>query len=165
MASVYFIKLDGIEGQSADSNHDKWLELLSFTHGGMQNISVQRGGSDVVGRGQFLPFTFVHAIDKATPKIQQYCVSGNTIKKAEFAYCRAINGEQTTIYEVILENIKVSRATVKTIDSADGDPMSQQPVEEVELIPGKITWKLTPIKADNTKDGAIEASFDQIANA
>ncbi|GHV91797.1 hypothetical protein AGMMS50268_23000 [Spirochaetia bacterium] len=165
MASVFFLKLDGIEGQSADKNHDKWIELLDFSHGGMQNISVQRGGSDVVGRGQFLPFTFTHAIDKATPKMQQYCVSGNTIKKAEFAYCRAIAGEQTTVYEVTLENVKIARAEVKTIASSDGDPMSQQPVEYVELIPGKISWKLTPIKPDNTKDGAIEAAFDQIANA
>jgi len=165
VASVYFLKLDGIDGQSADQNHDKWLELLSFSHGGEQNISVNRGGADIVGRGKFLPFTFTHAIDKATPKIQQYCVAGNTIKKAEFQYCRAVAGSQTTIYEVTLENVKVAKTQVKTIESADGDPMSQQPVEYVELIPGKITWKLTPIKPDNSKDGAIEAAFDQVANA
>jgi hypothetical protein len=33
------------------------------------------------------------------------------------------------------------------------------------LVVGKLTWKVTPIKPDNTKDGAIEAAFDQIANA
>jgi len=165
MASVYFLKLDGIDGQSADKNHDKWIELVKFSHGSIQNISVQGGGTDIMGKGQFEPFTFLHAIDKATPKIQQYCVAGNTIKKADFQYCRAVAGVQTTVYEVTMENVKVSKAEVRTIDSNDGDTLAQQPVEYVELIPGKITWKLTPIKADNTKDGAIETSFDQIQNA
>ena len=38
-------------------------------------------------------------------------------------------------------------------------------LKEVDLVAGKITWKVTPIKEDNTKDGAIEASFDQISNS
>ena len=38
-------------------------------------------------------------------------------------------------------------------------------VEEVELVVGKMTWKVTPIKPDNTKDGAVEASFNQVENS
>jgi type VI secretion system secreted protein Hcp len=163
MASVYFLKIDGIEGQSADKGHDKWVELISFSHGSQQNISIQRGGTDVMGRGQFLPFTFVHAVDKATPKLQFYCMSGNKIDKVEFAYCRFISGAQTPVYELVLENVKVGKAVVSTITS-DDDNLAQQPIETVELIAGKISWKVTPIKPDNTKDGAIEANFDQIAN-
>jgi hypothetical protein len=37
-------------------------------------------------------------------------------------------------------------------------------VETVDLVAGKITWKVIPIKPDGSKDGAIEAAFDQIAN-
>ena len=33
-----------------------------------------------------------------------------------------------------------------------------------QFIVGKMTWKVTPIKPDNTKDGAVEASFDQTIN-
>ena len=39
------------------------------------------------------------------------------------------------------------------------------PIEIVEMVPGKITWKVTAIKPDNTKDGAVEASFNQVENA
>ncbi|MDR2105471.1 MAG: type VI secretion system tube protein Hcp [Deferribacteraceae bacterium] len=163
MASVYFLKIDGIEGQSADKGHEKWVELISFSHGSQQNISIQRGGTDVMGRGQFLPFTFVHAVDKATPKLQHYCMSGNKIDKVEFAYCRFVGGAQTPVYELVLENVKVGKAVVTTITS-DDDSLAQQPVETVELIAGKISWKVTPIKPDATKDGAIEANFNQISN-
>jgi type VI secretion system secreted protein Hcp len=156
--------LDGIEGESADKNHDKWVEVISFTHGSTQNVSIQRAG-DVAGRGQFKPFIFTHALDKATPKLQQYCMNGNKISKALFQYCRIVGGSPTPVYEVTLENIRVASTDVKTIATAnDPDPLAQQPIEEVALVAGKISWKITPIKPDGTKDGAIEASYDQIAN-
>ncbi|MDR2245097.1 MAG: type VI secretion system tube protein Hcp [Treponema sp.] len=167
MASVYFLQLDGIEGQASDKAHDKWLELISFSHGGTQNVSIQRSG-DVAGRGQFLPLTFVHAVDKASPKLQLYCMNGSKIEKAVLQYCRVIGGAQTPVYEVTLENVRVAKTLVKTIETGSGgtnDPFTQQPVEEVDLVAGKITWKVTPIKPDGSKDGAIEAAYDQIANA
>lgn len=160
MASDFFLKLDGIDGESNDKGHAKWIELISFDHGVMQNISIQRG-ADVAGRGQFLPFKFTHAVDKATPKLQLSCMNGQKIAKAEFAYCRAIAGTQVAVYEIKMENVKVARAEVRTIDSEG----ALQPVEDVELIAGKMSWKVTPIKPDNTKDGAIEAAFDQVSNA
>jgi type VI secretion system Hcp family effector len=162
MAGAYFLQLEGIEGQASDKTHDKWLELISFAHGTSQNVSIQRSG-DVAGRGQFQPFVFTHAVDKATPKLQLYCMNGNKIGKAVLQYCRVISGAQTPIYEVTLENVRVAKSEVKTIDTGN-DPLSQQPVETVELVAGKIHWKVTPIKPDGSKDGAIEAVFDQIAN-
>jgi type VI secretion system Hcp family effector len=164
MASVYFLQLDGIDGQASDKAHDKWLELVSFSHGGTQNVSIQRSG-DVAGRGQFQPFKFTHAVDKATPKIQLYSMNGNKISKAVFQYCRVIGGTQTPVYEVTMENVRVSKTEVQTIEAGGkDDPLAQQPVETVELVAGKMTWKVTPIKPDGSKDGAIEAAYDQIAN-
>jgi len=51
------------------------------------------------------------------------------------------------------------------IDSFAGADGVYIPTEEVEMIAGKITWKVTAIKPDNTKDGAVEASFNQVENS
>lgn len=160
MASDYFVKLDGIDGESNDKGHSKWIEVLAFTHGAAQNISMSRG-VDVAGRGQFTAFTFVHALDKAVPKLLHFCMSGQKISKVEFHVCRAIAGAQVPVYEVTLENVKIGKVTVDTID-CDG---TKQPVSNVELCAAKETWKFTAIKPDNTKDGAVEANFDQVANS
>lgn len=160
MAVDFFLKLEGIDGQSNDKGHSNWIEVMEVGHGAMQNVSMQRG-ADVSGRGQFIPFKFVHPVDKATPKLQQFCMNGQKIAKAEFASCRAIAGVQVPVYEIKMENVKVARAEVKTMTNET----TTEIVEEVELVVGKMTWKVTPIKPDNTKDGAIEAAFDQIANA
>jgi type VI secretion system secreted protein Hcp len=164
MATVFFLQLDGIDGQATDKNHDKWVEVISFCHGSTQNVSIQRSG-DVAGRGQFQPFTFTHALDKATPNLQLYCMNGKKMDKVIFQYCRVVGGAQTPVYEVTLENVRVAKTEVKTIGTGGGDPLSQQPVEEVDLVAGKISWKITPIKPDGTKDGVVESTYDQIANA
>ena len=30
MASDFFVKIDGIDGESNDKNHSKWIEVLEF---------------------------------------------------------------------------------------------------------------------------------------
>lgn len=89
-------------------------------------------------------------------------MSGQKIAKAQFVTCRAIGGSQVPVYEITLENVKILSCTVEGKDTTEGNIL---PVEHVELVAGKITWKVTPIKPDNTKDGAVEASFNQLENA
>ena len=33
MAVDMFLKIDGVDGESTDSAHDKWIEILSYSHG------------------------------------------------------------------------------------------------------------------------------------
>ncbi|MDR2480848.1 MAG: type VI secretion system tube protein Hcp [Spirochaetaceae bacterium] len=163
MASVYFLKLDGIEGQASDTKHEKWLDILSFSHGALQNINVQ-ASSDVQGRGQFIPFSFTHAVDKATPKLQLSCMKGEVIKQAKFEYCRVLGGSQTPVYEITLNSVRVAKAEIKTLNPKSDDVASQQPVEEVQLVAAEIVVKVMPIKPDGTKDGAIETKWNQVTN-
>ena len=173
MASDFFIKIDGIDGESSDKSHAKWIEVIAFEHGSVQNVGVGRA-TDVSGRGQFMPFSFTHLVDKATPKLQQFCMSGQKVAKVQFMVCRAVAGAQVPVYEVTMENVKIAKTQVKSVVNGSSAPLIDTyagvdgvyiPIEIVELVPGKITWKVTAIKPDNTKDGAVEASFNQVENA
>ena len=168
MANDFFIKIDGIDGESVDKSHGKWIECTGFDHGSEQPVVAGRS-TDVSGRGHFIPFTFTHLIDKATPKIQQFCMSGQKIAKVQFQVCRAVAGAQVPVYEITLENVKISSARVGNIEIDDegtlGDDTSGVPTETVNLVAAKMTWKYTAIKEDNTKDGAVEANFNQVENS
>jgi type VI secretion system secreted protein Hcp len=164
MASVYFLQLDGIEGQASDAKHEKWLDLLSFSHGALQNINIH-ASADVQGRGQYIPFTFTHALDKSTPKLQLSCMKGEIIKTAKFEYCRVLGGTQTPVYELTMNSVRVAKTEIKTVNPDPNDAASQQPVEEVQLVAAEITVKVTPIKPDGTKDGAIETKWNQVTNS
>ena len=173
MASDFFIKIDGIDGESSDKSHAKWIEVIAFEHGSVQNVGVGRA-TDVSGRGQFMPFSFTHLVDKATPKLQQFCMSGQKVAKVQFMVCRAVAGAQVPVYEVTMENVKIAKTQVKSVVNGSSAPLIDTyagvdgvyiPIEIVEMVPGKIPWKVTAIKPDNTKDGAVEASFNQVENA
>jgi len=160
MATDFFVKIDGIDGESADKLHSKWIETTCFTLGSVQQIAAGRS-TDVSGRGHFVPLSFTHLLDKATPKIQQFCMSGQKIAKVELQVCRAVAGAQTPVCEITMENVKISKAEIKTIEKEG----TYVPVEVVDMVPAKVTWKVTAIKEDNTKDGAVEASFNQVENS
>ncbi len=174
MASDFFIKIDGVDGESSDKNHSKWIEVLSFDLGSQQNIGAARG-TDTSGRGQFLPFVFTHLIDAATPKLQECCMKATKVAKVQFAVCRAVAGAQVPVFEVTMENVKVGRAEIKAvipgtnaealINNFTTSDNTYLPVEQVELVAGKITWKVTSIKPDGTKGGAVETNFNQVENA
>ncbi len=175
MASNFFVKIDGIDGESTSKGHEKWVECIGFTMGSLQNIGAGRA-TDVSGRGQFEPFVFTHLVDKATPKIQQFCMNAQKIAKVQFCVCRNVAGAEVPVYEVTLENVKISQASIKSvvadgmngadiIDSFVGADGTALPTEKVALVAGKVTWKVTAIKPDNSKDGAVEAAFNQVENA
>ena len=68
MAAVdYFLKIDGIEGESADSKHPKEIQVLSFSFGESQSGTMAFGGSDTQA---LLPgaYTFLSG-DKGTHSI------------------------------------------------------------------------------------------------
>ena len=168
MANDFFIKIDGIDGESVDKSHGKWIECTGFDHGSEQPVVAGRS-TDVTGRGHFIQFTFTHLIDNETIKIQQFCRSGQKIAKVQFQVCRAVAGAQVPVYEITLENVKISSARVGNIEIDDegtlGDDTSGVPTETVNLVADKMTWKYTSIKYDNTKDGALEANFNQVENS
>lgn len=97
MVTDFFIKIDGVDGESNEKSHTKWIEVIDFSHGSVQNIALGKA-HEVSGRGQFTPFTFTHVVDKATPKLQNYCMTGQKINKVEFQVCRSIGGSQVPVY-------------------------------------------------------------------
>lgn len=155
-----FFKLDGIEGESNDSKHSKWIEVADFSHGSAQ--SVQTGLPDVSGRGVFEPFVIKHYIDKSTPKFQEACMKGMRIGNGELHICSPVAGAQTVVYKVKLEGIKIVSAIVSTETDADGNT---HVVEEVKLLVNKQTWTATTIGLDNSNGGNTEACYDQIKKA
>ena len=151
-----YIKIDGIEGESVDSKHAKWTDVLDFSHAAVQ--SIQTGSPDAVGRGVFEPVTFKHLVDKGTPKLQEACMKGSHIKTAELHFCRAIGGKQEVVYKVKFEGIKIVKAEVSVEELPEG---GVQLVDTVTFLANKQTWTETAVGPDNVLGGNTEAVFDQ----
>lgn len=151
-----YLNINGIDGESKDNKHDRWIDVITFSHGSEQ--SVQTGSPDATGRGIFDPFTFKHKVDKATPKIQEQCMKGGKIKSAELHVTKSIAGQKEVVYKVKLEDCKIVSALVESETDANG---KVQLVETVKILANKITWTVTSVGLDNTLGGNTEAVFDQ----
>lgn len=79
MAAVdYFLKIDGVTGESRDSKHKGEIELLSFSWGASSSAHVATGGH-AAGRLSFQDLEFTKLFDKASPQIFLKLVNGATI--------------------------------------------------------------------------------------
>jgi len=83
MASDIHLKLDGVEGDSTDSGHDKEIELISYSHGMNMPISgFSSAGSPTMEKPTFQDFTVTKYLDKASSAIQVKLFRGSPIATA-----------------------------------------------------------------------------------
>ena len=68
MASDIFAKIGDIKGESLDSKHKDEIEVLSFSWGVTNTGAKAAGGGGGEGKATFQDISFVHHIDKASPR-------------------------------------------------------------------------------------------------
>src|ERR1700692_969705 len=75
-----FVQIDGVPGESLDSNHTTWIEVLSFNLGIPHPVSVTTSSAGgTAERTEHDDFTFTKYMDKASPKLYELCSSGKHI--------------------------------------------------------------------------------------
>jgi type VI secretion system secreted protein Hcp len=156
-----FMKIDGVDGESLDSKHTGWIELLGFSHGMNQPSSGTRGsaGGAATGRTIHHDFVITKYVDKASPKLYEAVSNGKALKKITIEACRA-GGSQLVYYSVVLEEVLISNVTVHKGSGSAQD----LPVEEISLNYGKIEWTYTQQKrADGSGGGNVTAKYDLTA--
>jgi type VI secretion system secreted protein Hcp len=84
----YFLKLDGIAGESRDAKHKDEIELVSFSWG-VEQSGRGSGSGGGAGRAQFKGFEFLMRVNKASPQLFLATVSGKHIKEATLSVRRA----------------------------------------------------------------------------
>jgi type VI secretion system secreted protein Hcp len=89
MAVDFFLKLDGIDGESADEKQKNQIQLLSFSWGGSQTTSVAGTGGSGAGKVSLSDFSIMKYLDKASPKIFQALVKGTHIKTGNVVAVKA----------------------------------------------------------------------------
>lgn len=83
MASVdYFLKIDGIDGESQDSAHADEIQLQSWSFGETQAGGMGQGGGGGAGKVSMQDFHFVMEVNKASPMLFLACASGKHIDSA-----------------------------------------------------------------------------------
>lgn len=144
MAVDAFLKFFGpdIAGESTDSTHTDWMEVLNYNFGVTQAISTASGtGGRSAERVDFSDFSFTKTISKASIDLALNCATGQHFNKAELQVHEA-SGEKHQYYKVIMEDVIIS--SYQPSGTRGGD----KPTEHATINYGKIQWEYTPLGHD-----------------
>jgi len=135
MAAVdYFLKIDGIPGEAADSKHKDEINVLSFSFGANQGGTFAFGGGGGAGKVVMQDFHFMMNVNKASPKAFLACATGEHIKEAILT-CRKAGKEQQEYLTVKFTDLMVSSY------QTNGDGQANHlPTDSVSLNFAKIQW-------------------------
>jgi type VI secretion system secreted protein Hcp len=107
MAVDMFMRVEGANGESKDSNHKDWTDIKSFSWGASQPGNMMSGGGGGVGRASFNDLQVRALLDKAAPAILKNCISGKHLNKVELSACKAGSG-QIEYTRITLEEVMVT---------------------------------------------------------
>jgi len=89
MAVDYFLKLDGIQGESVDKNFTNQIQVLSWGWGASQVSSVAANGGSGAGKVNVSDFSVATYFDKATPKFFKNICAGTHVKTGTMSAVKA----------------------------------------------------------------------------
>jgi type VI secretion system secreted protein Hcp len=159
MAAVdYFLKIDGVDGESTDDKHKGEIELESFSFGMTNSGSFSSGGGGGSGKVIVQDFHFVKKVDKSSAKLLTACCTGEHLKTATLT-CRKAGKDQQEFLKIVLSPVLVS--SFQDGGSAGSDII---PMDQVALNFGKIEFKYKEQKPDGTLGGEIVGGWDVTTN-
>ena len=82
MAVDYFLKIDGVPGESADAKHKGEIQLESFSWGETNPGGGGMGGGGGAGKVQMQDLVVTMLVSKASPKLMLACATGKHYKEA-----------------------------------------------------------------------------------
>ncbi len=149
----YFLKIDGIEGESQDSKHKGEIELASWSFGATQSGTMHAGGGGGAGKVSVKDIHIVKNVDKGSPKLFGACATGEHIKKAVLI-ARKAGKDQQEYLKMTMSDVLVSEY------NTCGSGQAGLPTDEISLNFGKIEIEYKEQKADGTLGGVVKSGWD-----
>jgi type VI secretion system secreted protein Hcp len=152
----YFLKIDGITGESLDAKHTGELELEGFTWGETQQGVPVASGADA-GKVQFHAFHFAMRTSKASPQLLLACASGQHLKSAILTARKAGKTPQEFLVLTLTNVLVASYETGAT-------PVQPYPTDQVSLSFGQIQVEYRAQKPNGTLEAPIQVGWNVAAN-
>lgn len=158
-ASDFYLKFDGIDGESAVSGYEKQIEILSWSFGA-SNPTAASGGGGGTGKVSLQDFHFTMRLNSSSPPLMLACAKGTHIPTATFRFLKPTStGGQQEYYTVTLEDVLISSYT-SSRSPADGATSDGIPVERVSLNFTKIRFDYRPAASGGAAGNPVTATVD-----
>jgi type VI secretion system secreted protein Hcp len=149
--SDIFVKIDGISGESRDMAHRGEIEVSSWRWKMSQPSGMLSGAGGGAAKATINDLEFVHQIDRASPNLMRYCLTGRHIPKVVLTMRKA-GGIPIDFLIITMSNVVITH--VEPIVVGEGY------YEHVKLSFSRVQqeYSLQDIRGGNA--GAVTANFD-----
>jgi type VI secretion system secreted protein Hcp len=157
MSQDIFLKLAGIDGEALDARHSNEIEVLSWNWSVNQVSSMHGGSGGGAGKCTVSDLAFEHNIDRASPNLMQYCLTGKHVAQALLTVRKA-GGTPLEYLKITMEDVLISR--VQTVCS----PSMRAPREQISLSFSRVRQEYIVQNSNGGSAGAVSAGYDIKAN-
>ncbi len=160
MANAFFMKIDGITGESEDESHKGWLEITEF---GQEMAHDIEGGGTPSAAGGFTTggatlevMSFNKAMDRSSVQLFQYCLTAKVIPTIVIEAVRPT--EKAEVYF----RITLTNSIVASINTTGSD--GELPTEEGSIAFTTIKWEYTMVKPDGKMGDTFSSTWNRLTN-
>ncbi len=152
MAVDYFLKVDGIPGESMDAKHKDEIDVLAFSWGVSQTGGPASGPGRAAGKAVFDDLLVVARTSKASPQLWLACATGKHIKSAVLT-CRKAGQAPQEFLKITLSDVLVASYE---IDGSD----EEAPLDQIALAFAKVETAYTQFDAAGKAKPPVKAGWD-----
>ena len=153
MAVDFFLKIEGIKGESQDDKHKDQIDILSYSWGVSQSGTRAVGGGAGAGKVQFSDFSFTTKVGTASPQLFLGCATGEHFKSATLTARKAGSNPQDFLV-IKLNDVLVS--SYQNSGASGGDV----PMDSFTLNFAQINYEIKEQRADGTLGGGSSGGWD-----
>jgi type VI secretion system secreted protein Hcp len=153
-AADTFMLLDGVQGESNDSKHKDWIDILSYTQTYRNTAPAVGGGGAGAAKVTCGDVTVLKSIDKSSPRLIEGVVSGANFKSAKIDFVIASAQTQTAYYNVAITDVQI--VAVEQTDQPDDARI----VERVTLRGGRFEYTYREQDAKGQLGPDIKFTYD-----
>jgi type VI secretion system secreted protein Hcp len=155
-AADYFIKFDGISGESIDAKHKDEIDVESWSWGETHAVAGPPGSGGGASKVSMQDFHFVMGLNRASIDLMKACATGEHIKTATLSGTRGVKDQQDYL------TFKFHEVLVSSFQT--GSEEGVVPTDAVSFNFAKIEVAYRPQKADGSLGPALEFRYDLKAN-
>lgn len=153
MAQDIFLKIAGIDGESQDAAPKNEIDVSSWTWQVLQESNMQQGSGGGSGKATVKDLSFVHDVDRASPNLMKYCLTGKHIPEAKLTVRKAggtpLEYLRLTMTDVVITNVQPAGSSKDEIIK-----------EQVSMSFAKVKQEYTVQNQQGGSGGAVTAGYD-----
>lgn len=149
----WYARYDGIDGESLDANHDKWVDIVLIDWGADKPGASATGTSRRRAAAEVRDFVIAFDYEKASVKVLEKLLLGAVIPKLEIELTLTFGGQRVPYLKYELKNVQVVSYDVH--GAADGTRPMVVVGNNFEEI--KVTY--TEYDAEGQPQGNTETSW------